>query len=90
VHLRAPSVDKGVSAFLWALFFFLYLFFGSVAVGVDKGPALILSALAGFGAFLFIRILGDRAPRPPDGYPLQSASRPRREAESAPTSSRAR
>ena len=66
MHLRAPSVDKGVSAFLWALFFFLYLFFGSVAVGVDKGPALILSALAGFGAFLFIRILGDRAPRPPD------------------------
>jgi hypothetical protein len=66
VHLRAPSVDKGVSAFLWALFVFLYLFFGSVAVGVAKGQALIFAALAGFGAFFFIRILGDRPPRRPD------------------------
>jgi hypothetical protein len=63
VHLRAPSIDKGVSAFLWALFFFLYLFFGSLAVGVDKGPAFIFSALAGFGIFLFVRILGDAPPR---------------------------
>ena len=46
MHLRAPSVDKGVSAFLWALFFFLYVFFGSVAVGVAKGQALIFAALA--------------------------------------------
>ena len=65
MHLRAPSVDKGVSSFLWAFFFFLYLFFGSLAVGVDKGPALIFSALAGFGIFLFIRILGDRPLRRP-------------------------
>jgi hypothetical protein len=78
-----------VSAFLWALFFFLYLFFGSVAVGVAKGPALIFAALAGFGAFFFIRILGDPPPRRPDVYD-QSAPRPRREPESAPTSSRAR
>ena len=48
MHLRAPSIDKGVSAFWWAFFFFLYLFFGMLAVGVAKGSALIFSALAGF------------------------------------------
>jgi hypothetical protein len=87
MHLRAPSVDKGVSSFLWALFFFLYLFFGSLAVGVAKGPAFIFSALAGFGVFFFVRILGDPPPRRPDVY---AARREPREPESAPTSSRAR
>jgi hypothetical protein len=63
VHLRAPSVDKGVSSFLWAFFFFGYLFLGGLAIGVDKGQALIFSALLGLGIFFFIRILGDRPPR---------------------------
>jgi hypothetical protein len=63
VHLRAPSIDKGVQAFLWALFFFLYLFLGMLAVGVDKGSALIFSALAGFGIFLYVRIFGEETPR---------------------------
>ena len=63
MHLRAPSVDKGVSAFWWAFFFFLYLFFGMLAVGVAKGSALIFSALAGFGIFFYIRIYGDESPR---------------------------
>ena len=63
MHLRAPSVDKGVSAFLWALFFFLYLFLGMLAVGVAKGNAFIFSALAAFGIFFYIRIFGDESPR---------------------------
>lgn len=60
MHLRAPSVDKGVSSFAWAFVFFLYLWLGMLAVGVDGGPAFIFSALAGFGIFFFIRLLGDR------------------------------
>ena len=63
MHLRAPSVDKGVSAFLWAFFFFLYLFFGMLAVGVAKGNSFIFSALAGFGIFLYIRIYGEDTPK---------------------------
>ena len=63
MHLRAPSIDKGVSAFWWAFFFFLYLFFGMLAVGVAKGSALIFSALAGFGIFLYVRIFGEETPR---------------------------
>jgi hypothetical protein len=63
VHLRAPSVDKGVQSFLWALFFFLYLFLGMLAIGIAKGNALIFSALAGFGIFFYIRIFGEESPR---------------------------
>jgi asparagine N-glycosylation enzyme membrane subunit Stt3 len=62
MHLRAPSIDKGVSAFLWAFFFFLYLFFGMLAIGIAKGNAFIFSALAGFGIFLYIRVYGDDRP----------------------------
>ena len=63
MHLRAPSIDKGVSAFLWAFFFFLYLFFGMLAIGIAKGNAFIFGALAGFGIFLYIRVYGDDRPR---------------------------
>ena len=63
MHLRAPSIDKGVSAFLWALFFFLYLFFGMLAIGIAKGNAFIFSALLGFGIFLYVRIYGEDSPR---------------------------
>ena len=63
MHLRAPSIDQGVKAFLWALFFFLYLFLGMLAIGVDKGNALIFSALAGFAIFFYVRIYGEPTPR---------------------------
>jgi hypothetical protein len=63
-HLRPPSVDKGVSAFFWALGFFLYLWLGMIAIGVSKGTALVLSAVASGAIFLYIRLYGeDRATR---------------------------
>jgi membrane protein DedA with SNARE-associated domain len=62
VHLRAPSVDKGVSSFIWALVFFLILWLGGRAVGVSSGTAFVLSAVAAFGIFFYIRLLSDRRP----------------------------
>jgi hypothetical protein len=61
-HLRPPSVDKGVSAFFWALGFFLFLWLGMIAIGVSKGTALILSAVAGCAIFLYIRLYGEDRP----------------------------
>ena len=61
-HLRPPSVDKGVSAFFWALGFFLFLWLGMIAIGVGKGTALILSAVAGCAIFLYIRLYGEDRP----------------------------
>jgi hypothetical protein len=62
-HLRPPSIDRGVAAFLWAAGFGLFIYFGLVAVTVDGVIAGILAALA-FGAiFLFVRIFGENEPR---------------------------
>jgi hypothetical protein len=58
VHLRPPSVDRGVQSFLWSLLFFLVLYFGMVAVAVSKGTALVLSLVASFLIFVFIRTQG--------------------------------
>jgi hypothetical protein len=65
VHLRPPSIDKGVQAFLWAFFFFVYLWLGMLAVGVSGATAFILGALAGGGIFLYVRLFGgsDRSER---------------------------
>jgi hypothetical protein len=58
-HLRPPSIDKGVSAFLWAFGFFIYMWLGMISVGVGKGTAFILAAVAGGAIFLFIRLYGE-------------------------------
>ena len=58
MHLRAPSTDRGVQSFIWAVVFFLIMYFGMVAIAVAKGTALLLSLVLAFLIFLFIRIRG--------------------------------
>jgi polyisoprenoid-binding protein YceI len=55
---HTPIIDPGVSSFLWALVFFLYLWFGMAAVGVSHGTALILALVASFFIFLYVRTHG--------------------------------
>lgn len=59
MHLRPPSIDRGVVSFLWAFVFFLYLWLGMWAVGVSRGTAFVLAALAGGAIFLYIRVYGE-------------------------------
>jgi len=59
VHFRLPSIDKGVQSFLWAVVFFLYLFFGMKAIGVDGATSLIVALVAAFLIFLLVRTRGD-------------------------------
>jgi hypothetical protein len=63
VHLRMPSIDRGITSFLWAAALGLYIWAGLVAVGVSSATAVVIAALA-FGAiFLFVRIYGEDEPR---------------------------
>lgn len=62
MHLRAPSIDQGVQAFAWAVFFFLFLWVGMLAVGVSGGTAFILALVAGGAIFLFVRLAGGDSP----------------------------
>jgi hypothetical protein len=59
MHLRAPSIDHGVQSFFWALFFFLFLWLGMLAVGVSGVTAFILSIVLGVLIFLLIRLRGE-------------------------------
>ena len=58
MHLRAPSTDQGVRSFLWALLFFVILYFGMVAIAVAHGTAFLLSLVLSFLIFLFVRTRG--------------------------------
>jgi hypothetical protein len=58
MHLRLPSIDRGVQSFLWALVFFLVLYFGMVAVDVSKATALLISLVSAFLIFVLVRIRG--------------------------------
>ncbi len=58
MHLRAPSVDRGIQSFLWAVVFFLVLFFGMLVVGVSGGTSLVLSIVLAFAIFLLVRTRG--------------------------------
>ena len=59
MHLRMPSIDKGIQSFIWAIVFFLYIFFGMKAIGIDGATSLIVGLVAGFLIFLFVRTRGD-------------------------------
>lgn len=63
MHLRAPSIDQGVLAFVWSLVFFLYMWIGAILIDVPGGIAFVLSLLAAGGIFLFVRTRGADAAR---------------------------
>ena len=57
-RLRAPSIGPGVSSFLWALFFFLVIWLGMVALGASGATALLFALAAAFLIFVFVRSQG--------------------------------
>jgi hypothetical protein len=63
MHLRMPSIDQGVQAFVWAVVFFLYLWLGMLAVGVSGATAFILSLVLAAAIWLLVRTRGQESPR---------------------------
>jgi hypothetical protein len=62
VHFHAPSIDKGIIAFIWAIVLGTYLFFFLVATGSNSAFSFVISAVAAAGIWLFVRTRGDDAP----------------------------
>ena len=58
MHLRAPSVDRGVHAFGWSVVFFLYMWLGALAIGLPNGASFIVSLVLAGAIFLFVRTRG--------------------------------
>jgi hypothetical protein len=59
MNFRPPSIDHGVISFLWALGLGVFLWLGMLSVDVSKPTAFILSAVAGFLIFLYVRLYGE-------------------------------
>ena len=58
MHLRTPSIDRGVTSFLWAFGLGLYIWIGLLAIGVSSATAFIIGALSMGAIFLFVRTFG--------------------------------
>jgi hypothetical protein len=76
MHLRQPSIDRGVTSFLWAFGLGLYIWLGMLAVGVEGATAFIMSVLAACVIFLVVRLYGgDRVRKPPQSPKARTGSR---------------
>src|SRR5215510_650823 len=63
MHLRAPSIDQGVEAFVWSVVFFLYMWLGALAVDVPGALAFVVALVAAAAIFVLIRLRGGQSPR---------------------------
>jgi len=58
MHLRMPSIDQGVQAFVWTLVFFLYMWLGALALGFAGGTSFVVSLVAAAAIFVLVRTRG--------------------------------
>ena len=61
--MHMPALSHGVTSFLWALMFAVYIWLTCLMVGLDMGASVVLAAVSGFGIFLYVRVYGEDAPR---------------------------
>ena len=62
MHFRAPSIDPGVMAFIWALLLSAYVYFGLLSVGTSGAFAFVIAVLSFAGIWLFVRLRGEECP----------------------------
>ena len=59
---RPPSIDQGVSAFLWAAGLAVFIFFFLVAIDMSRGAAIVLALVSFAGIWLIVRLRGEDVP----------------------------
>jgi hypothetical protein len=65
MHLRPPSIAHGVTSFLWAVFFGLFIWIGGSMIGYGSAMSFMVACVAGFLIFVFVRAYGEDDPRRP-------------------------
>ena len=65
MHLRPPSIAHGITSFLWALFFGLFIWVAGSTLAFGSAVSFIAGCVAGFLIFLFVRVYGEDEPRRP-------------------------
>ena len=64
MHLRMPSIDQGVQAFVWAFVFFLLIWISAWLLDFPMGMWLLISILVACAVFLLVRKRGGDYPGP--------------------------
>ena len=62
MRLRTPSTPHGSQALVWAVVFFLFMWLGSVAIGLRSGVSFVVSLVLAAAIFLFVRTRGGDQP----------------------------
>jgi hypothetical protein len=62
---KPPSIDPGVTSFIWAVLLGAFIWAGLLAVGVSSATAVILAAVSFCAIFLYVRLYGEERPRRP-------------------------
>jgi membrane protein implicated in regulation of membrane protease activity len=60
---RPPSIDQGITSFLWAFGLGVFIWAGLLAVGVSQATAVIVAAVSFCAIFLFVRLQGEDEPK---------------------------
>jgi hypothetical protein len=60
--MRLPAFSHGVSSFLWALGFGVFIWLGGIAVGFSGALSFVVGAVAGAAIFLYVRVYGEDDP----------------------------
>jgi hypothetical protein len=60
--VRLPAFSHGVTSFLWALLFAVFIWIGGVAVGFSGALSFVAGAVSGAGIFLYVRTYGEDDP----------------------------
>jgi hypothetical protein len=61
-HFRLPALDHEIVSLVWAIVLGAFIYFGSLAVGVQAGTAFVVSGISAFFIFLFVRYRGEDRP----------------------------
>ena len=63
--MRMPAFSHGVTSFLWALVFAVFIWIGGIAVGFSGATSFVVGAVAGCAIFLYVRVYGEDEPTRP-------------------------
>ena len=58
MHFRAPSIDPGITAFLWAAALGAYIYFGLLAIGTSGAFAIVITLVSFAAIWLLVRTRG--------------------------------
>ena len=63
--MRLPAFSHGVTSFIWAIVFAVFIWIGGISVGFSGALSFTLGAVAGAAIFLYVRTYGEDDPTRP-------------------------